>query len=154
MKVKGIDAIAPNTKPSLASKVRSGAGALSASHRSLITFSSRVLDSINLDEALMPFYPSDHRWDYAVAVYCNGGIKIAFIEVHDASSSKTAKVVKEKLKWLQNWLKSGGKPLTKFLCKFYWIASGRIGIPPRAPVILELAGLGLPPPKRHLKITC
>lgn len=152
--MKGIRTIASMTTPSLASAVKLGAGAIRRSHKSLISLSSKVLDSIDLDEALKDFFPADPRWDYAIAINCKGGTKVFFIEVHDASSPKAAVAIQSKLTWLQGWLKSGGRPFTKFSLKFCWVASGRISIPPNAREILRLATLGLPPPKSHIKIGC
>ena len=80
--------------------------------------------SCALDQALAPFFPNAHRWDYAIA-YEQG---VWFVEVHPASGDGAIAEVVAKAMWLRSLL--ADTPLWAGNRGLFWVASGRTSAHP------------------------
>jgi len=108
--------------------------------------------SIDLDSALKNSLPRDPRWDYGVGVQDGNNHEIVWIEVHHASSSEVSTVL-EKLKWLQDLLRSSGmgrNPCNSVPNSFYWVAISGVHIDSQKRRLL--AAKGLHGPKSFLQL--
>lgn len=97
----------------------------SNSHHVKAADTTRLTGSVDIDAALKSLYPHDARWDYVVGY----GDEAYFIEVHPASTSNVAEMIK-KVNWLKNWLASSAPDLMKLHKQevYYWVPSGGVGI--------------------------
>lgn len=92
---------------SLVQHVQNGLGALDRSHRHLIAkdVGSEIGDSLDLDAALQPNFPNDHRWDYLLG---HSG-KVVGLEPHSAKEDQISTVI-DKRKAARDHLKTHLKP--------------------------------------------
>lgn len=121
----------------------SGLKAVKGSDRSkfIISDTSLIDGSLDIDSSVKHLYPNDNRWDYAVS-YDN---KLFFVEIHPAFD-KEIKRMSDKLKWLKTWLKVKApnlESLPKSERPFCWIASGETGFLPTSTSRRKIAMLGL-----------
>lgn len=81
--------------------------------------------SVDIDTALMNWYPNSARWDYVLG-YDDYAY---FVEVHPATGSEVDVVIK-KLLWLKEWLSTSGMPLKQVQAPlpFHWISSGAVKV--------------------------
>jgi hypothetical protein len=102
---------------------------------------------VALDDGLKAKYPNDPRWDYAIGLKKGKPEVAVWIEVHPASTSEVATVLK-KLQWLKKWLKNQAPKLATLTAaqSYYWAATSGVHIRPGSPQArqLQLAGLALP----------
>jgi hypothetical protein len=111
-------------------KARGLDGALRKGLQALGTNSKRVtvakprkaVHSIALDESLKAQYPNAPRWDYGIGLQENKVERIAWVEVHPATSSEVDAVLK-KLAWLKTWLAQHADPCHKTPATFHWVAT-------------------------------
>lgn len=100
--------------------------------------------SADVDAALQPTQPQEHRWDFAIS-YQHSNRKaecLYWVEIHTASDSQVS-VVLDKLKWLRDWLAGDGKALDKFEREFVWVSSGATTFTPASKQRRQFAQLGL-----------
>lgn len=114
--------------PDISKEFNQGIQALGSYSELVIPAYTRYLEgSVDIDSATKSIYPTEPRWDYAIAY--SG--EVYFIEVHPAISSEVAIVIK-KLEWLKNWLKNKAPEIEKLRKKenaYYWIQSKSFSIP-------------------------
>lgn len=104
----------------------------------------RLRGSADVDAALQPTQPQEHRWDFAIA-YQHTNRKdecVYWVEIHTASDSQVS-VVLDKLKWLMDWLDGDGKEFDAFEREFIWISSGATTFTPASKQRRQFAQLGL-----------
>lgn len=132
--------------PHLEHAWKAGLGALRAQDRSHIQpEDTRLLrGSVDVDSTLQQFEPHAHRWDFAIGYqHSNKSTeRIYWVEIHTASDGQI-KVVLDKLRWLQNWLKTEGKSMASFEREFIWVSSGATSFTRTSPQQKQLAMLGL-----------
>lgn len=100
--------------------------------------------SVDVDGALQTQMPNAFRWDFAIG-YRHANRQedcVYWVEIHTADD-KEIKVVLNKLRWLLQWLKDGGRPLSHFERDFIWVSSGATSFSPTAPQVKRFAELGL-----------
>jgi hypothetical protein len=99
---------------------------------------ARLLGSVNIDDDCRATYPNDSRWDYAIGYDRNGQAIAYFIEVHSAETTEVS-TVEKKFQWLLDFLAAEGHERLQTLpAEFYWVASGRVNIPPHLPQYKKL----------------
>jgi len=104
---------------------------------------SKIVGSINLDQALRPRHPNEPIWDYGVGLHsAHNSDYVKWIEVHPASSSHIAEVLK-KLNWLRGWLRNSASSLDALPREFIWVASGKVALQKGSPQIRRIAQAGL-----------
>jgi hypothetical protein len=134
---------------------QAGLQALKENDRELIRCKNTrsLTGSINLDEALKPYYPNKARWDYGIGIARSPQSEEAiWIEVHSASSSEDVKKVLKKLNWLKQWLRESAPLLHQLTEGFYWGTSGSVYITPDSRQAKILAKAGLQGPQRRIEI--
>ncbi|HEX4916515.1 MAG TPA: hypothetical protein VFV43_01320 [Limnobacter sp.] len=97
-----------------------------------------LLDSLDLDAALKPHYPSEHRWDYLLGHRLGGLIAV---EPHPANQAEVSTVIAKKqaaVKQLNGHLKASSK-----IQRWLWVASGNVGFafPDKALLRLNQEGI-------------
>lgn len=103
----------------------------------------KIRGSLALDEVLAARYPTAARWDFGVGWEISASDDRAiWIEVHSADSLHVSPVL-EKLKWLQGWLATEGKPLAQLEPRFIWISTGRIAFSARSPQAIKVREAGV-----------
>ncbi len=104
----------------------------------------RLRGSADVDKALQPTQPQEHRWDFAIAYQHSNRQDecLYWVEVHTASDSQVS-VVLDKLKWLKDWLAGDGQILDEFEREFIWISSGATAFTPASKQRRQFAQLGL-----------
>lgn len=106
--------------PMIASAFCPGVQALKNEHRRGLQNSHIATGSIDLDAALQPHFPNDHRWDYGIGLPQDARTeKVLWLEVHHAASGETERVL-NKLKALKEWLQSSAPELNRLPKKFVW----------------------------------
>lgn len=125
----------------LASAIRGGIRALPSDKRKHIAESVRsdFLDSLDLDEASRPRYPTDARWDYLLGHTPSS--HVIAVETHSAETSEIFKVIQKRtasLGHLQGQLGAGHR-----VAAWYWAASGRIDFVPHEKTMLHLSENGI-----------
>lgn len=104
----------------------------------------RLRGSVDVDKALQPTQPQEHRWDFAIAYqHTNRAAEcIYWVEIHTASDSQVS-VVLDKFHWLKQWLATDGKELDAFEREFVWVSSGATAFTPASKQRRQFAQLGL-----------
>jgi hypothetical protein len=105
----------------------------------------RIKGSVNVEKSLMPKYPGERQWDYAVGFHpTNLGEEevVYWIEIHPANDGEV-KVVLEKLQFLKKWLSQKGPELKAMRRAFIWVSSGKTSFTLTAPQQKQFALLGL-----------
>lgn len=100
--------------------------------------------SVDVDKAYQKRAPQDNRWDFAIA-YQHSNRKdevVYWVELHTASDSQI-KVVIKKAKWLLEWLRNEGKPLSNFENSLVWVASGPTSFTRSSQQMKQIAQAGL-----------
>ncbi len=114
--------------------------------------SRRILGSINLDAATQKQHPNDPRWDYAVGCRCSHNSQTVYwIEVHPANSHHVDEVIRKQV-WLRDWVSAHAPMLHQLPSKYYWVASGRVALPPNSPQRRKLAKSGIRFAGTHLQV--
>ena len=132
--------------PDIKTGFRDGLKALGAhSGKIIVSNTSKIEGSVNIDECAKKRYPSESRWDYVFAY--NG--EAFFIEVHPAHTTEVA-VALDKLQWLKNWLRFSAPEIQKIQAAkpFHWIQSGKFALLPTSPQYKKAAQAGLLPKPR------
>jgi hypothetical protein len=101
---KGLQALGPNSK------------------RVTLNKHCKAVHSIDLDESLKAQYPNAPRWDYGIGLKENEVERIAWVEVHPATSSEVDTVLKKRA-WLKRWLAQHADPCQKTPATFHWVAT-------------------------------
>ena len=97
--------------------------------------------SLDIDEALRPHLPQDHRYDYGIGLPARGRRKderVVWVEVHSAYTSEVSRVLK-KQDALARWLRTHAPDLNRMTTRYVWVPSGRVRIPKRTPQYRQLA---------------
>jgi hypothetical protein len=120
-----------------------GLQAIHASHRDKFTCRKprALTGSIDLDASLRAALPNDPRWDYGIGYAPEGREKVAWIEVHPASSDHVSEVI-AKYEWLRSWLSRNIHELSP-PSAVLWVASGRITLLRNGQAARRLARSGL-----------
>ena len=106
--------------PMIASAFCPGVQALKKEHRQGLQNSQIATGSIDLDAALQPHFPNDHRWDYGIGLPQDARTeKVLWLEVHHAASGETERVI-SKLRALKAWLLSSAPELNQMPRIFIW----------------------------------
>ena len=110
------------TTSSLVPHVQDGLGALEKAHRALIAqdVGIQIGDSLNLDTAMQPDFPNDHRWDYLLG---HSG-KVLGLEPHSAKDDQISTVI-DKRKAARDHLNTHLKPGAQ-VHAWFWVASNRV----------------------------
>lgn len=103
----------------------------------------RVVESIDLDEALKKTAGQEHRWDYGVGLKGSSNTSTAWIEIHPASSADVG-VFLSKLQWLKAWLHDHGSKACLAKASFHWIATAGVHIDSQSRRRLNQAGAVMP----------
>jgi hypothetical protein len=121
--------------------VKEGLQALPKKHHRLVGESarSRIVESLDIDEALRTAHPSAPRWDYLIG----DGVEsqVLAVEPHSAETSEVPTVIAKRraaIVQLRPHLRSGAR-----VVKWLWIASGRVDFVPHDRVLLRLAQEGI-----------
>ena len=88
----------------------------------------KLYGSVNIDLATRKIekHSRSNRWDYVIEY----GGNLHYIEVHPAYGEGKINDIKQKMNWLQSWLRDDA-PYIKKLAPFpmkYWVATGRIDL--------------------------
>jgi hypothetical protein len=114
------------------------------SKRVVVTDTTKLQGSVDIDACTISKYPQDNRWDYAFA-YKD---EVFFVEVHSAITSEVKTVLK-KLQWLKDWLVAQAPEINKLKAKsrnpFVWVQAKNFQIPKSAPQYLMAVQKGLLP---------
>lgn len=102
----------------------------------------RIAGSVNLDIALSEHRPNEPRWDYGIGLCDTHADRIAWVEVHPASSQHVKEVL-DKQAWLKRWLTDSAPLLKQMPAKFIWIASGKVSLQSNSPQRRRLAKAGI-----------
>lgn len=106
--------------PKIAQAHRPGVQALLREHRQCLKNSQTAMGSIDLDAALLPYYPNAHRWDYGIGLPSDTHTeKVLWLEVHHAASGETQRVI-DKLRALKAWLLAEAPELNQMPKVFIW----------------------------------
>lgn len=114
----------------------------------------RLAGSVDVDTALQPDLPNDPRWDYGIGYYDGHREEAIWIEVHRASSSEVAGVVR-KVEWLQQWIGNHARDLfsmTRCVDGYVWLASGGVSFQRGTPQARQLALAGVSFPRGRLRL--
>jgi hypothetical protein len=108
-----------------------------------------VEGSVDIDSCLQPFYPQDHRWDYALG-HRN---VIYYVEVHHVSDSEVQSVI-DKLRWLHDWQnRQPNSQQLKTNSKVHWVNSSSGGsLSKNSKYFRRLSLVGIAPPSKVLHI--
>lgn len=101
----------------------------------------KIQGSLDIDGQVKEIYPDKNRWDYALSY----DDKIYFFEVHPASTSDVATVIK-KLTWLKEWLKNKAPQINKLQKgnqPYTWVPTGSYAILPLGTYAKKLALNGI-----------
>lgn len=82
----------------------------------------KPLHSVHLDAALAQAYPNAPRWDYGLEWRRGAARKIAWIEVHPATSGEVTSVL-NKLRWLKGWLGTAAAKCSTLPATYHWVAT-------------------------------
>jgi len=82
----------------------------------------RPLCSVDIDAALAQVYPNAPRWDYGLEWRRGAVHKIAWVEVHHATSSEVTTVL-NKLQWLKGWLGEAAAECSTLPATYHWVAT-------------------------------
>ena len=143
--------------PSLTGELKQGLQALRKSHRKVIVTEDprKLSGSIDIDTALEPKYPNDHRWDYCIGVQgSQNSDSLVWVEFHPANSHSVSEMV-AKAEWLKQWLKSAGKPLLALMKKktdLRWVPTGPVAIRQGGKQGKILAQAGIKFPRRAIRL--
>jgi hypothetical protein len=117
------------------------------SKRIVVSDTTKIQGSVDIDDCTIALYPNDSRWDYAFA-YKD---EVFFVEVHSAITSEVKTVLK-KLQWLKDWLVTRAPEINKLKAKsrnpFVWVQSKNFQIPKSSPQYLMAVQKGLLPLKK------
>lgn len=121
--------------------VHDGVAALPGAHRGLIddAVKEQIGDSLDIDAALEPGHPEEHRWDYLLGHAPTEAV-IA-LESHTASDSEVSVLIAKKQaasRQLRAHLRDGVRPVA-----WIWVTEGRVGFArsERAARRLDQAGI-------------
>jgi hypothetical protein len=129
---KGLQALGPNSKRVTVAKPR------------------KAVHSIALDELLKSQYPNDPRWDYGIGLKENEVERIAWVEVHPATSSEVDAAL-QKRAWLKTWLAQHADHCDKTPATFHWVATDA-GVHIDTARRRRLSAAGLKMPQSHLRL--
>jgi hypothetical protein len=138
----------------LQAALQTGLQALRAADRSRVSVvhSRRIVGSIDIDAATRQQHPHDPRWDYAVGCQNSSNAHfVHWIEVHPANSRHVDEVI-QKQNWLRGWVSAHASKLHQLPAKYYWVASGRVALPPSSPQRRRLAQSGIHFAGAHLRL--
>jgi hypothetical protein len=117
------------------------------SKRIVVTDTTKLQGSVDIDACTTAKYPNDNRWDYAF----DYKDEVFFVEVHSAITSEVKTVLK-KLQWLKDWLVTQAPEINKLKAKsrnpFVWVQSKNFQIPKTSPQFLMAVQKGLLPLKK------
>jgi hypothetical protein len=136
---------AVESTPDVATGFRVGLTALgSYSSKVVVSETTHLQGSVDIDTFTTAKYPNSNRWDYAFAYKGEA----FFVEVHSANSGQVRTVLR-KLQWLKDWLHHNAPEINKMRAKkrvpFYWIQSKGFAIPKTSPQYRAAEGAGLKP---------
>lgn len=108
----------------LVEQVEDGLGALERDHRAHLdeTIRASFGDSLDLDEAMRPFFPNESRWDYLLG-YTPAG-RVVALEPHSAHEDQVSVVIAKK-KAAQEQLR-GHLKKSASVAEWFWVASGKV----------------------------
>lgn len=135
-----LGALDPNS--SMRARVQPGLQALASRDRQAIdaTPPDLVRDSLDLDLALAAEYPNEARWDYLIGIAAPERNPIA-IEIHPATEGEVDRIIEKKRSaqpHLRTHLRGGAR-----IRAWYWVASGKVALPPTGSGARRLAAAGV-----------
>jgi hypothetical protein len=108
--------------------------------------------SVDVDSALKPTFPSDSRWDYAIAIRRRSRPEyVIWLEVHPASSRHVDEVLR-KLQWLKDWLETAAPAMRGLPGEFRWVSTGRVAFRRGSREEKRIAQKGLRFPTKQLDL--
>lgn len=138
------------TRCGLAGSLQPGLRALGKySSRIKVSAGARANESVDLDHALKADQPTASRWDYGISLEVDTAPRIAWVEVHPASSGEVEAVLK-KLAWLKHWQREAGGACQRTPSSYHWVATDAVHID--ATRRRRLAAQGLKMPQRQLTL--
>lgn len=133
---------------------KKGLGALRSAHKKRIRVNQpqRITGSLDIDRALQPTLPDQHRWDYGIGLQRGQGQEVVvWVEVHPASYGEV-KIVLDKLSSLKAWLMQHAQPLWQLTREYHWVSTNGVNIPPNHPLAKTAAQKGLKGPVNYLRL--
>lgn len=139
------------TARGLGAELRNGLKALGAhSVRVQVATSFKASHSIDLDAALRSQQPKASRWDYGVGLQRGSQERIAWVEVHPATSGEVEAVL-NKLAWLKRWLAQAADSCCSTESSYHWVATDAgVHIDTARRRRLNAAGLQMPQSRLRL----
>jgi hypothetical protein len=115
----------------------------SYSDRVVVSDTSKLQGSVDIDSCTTAKYPNANRWDYALAYKS----EIYYVEVHSANTAEVDTMIR-KLEWLKQWLRTEAPEINKLTAKqnaFVWIQSKNFQILKTSPQYRRAKRVGLLP---------
>lgn len=122
--------------------VRDGVQAIERKHLTALIddgIRSAFSDSLDLDKALEPEHPQDHRWDYLLGHDASGCV--VGLEPHSAYQGHISRVIAKRahaLRQLEPHLRDGAR-----VAAWYWVASGQVGFLRHEKAMLQIQQAGI-----------
>jgi ligand-binding sensor domain-containing protein len=111
---------------------------------------TRVVKSIDLDNALKSSHPNSPRWDYGISITRGPLAHVAWVEVHTATSKEVDSVIR-KLRWLHEWLNSKKHECVSPSVSYHWVATDA-GVHIDTARRRKLVGVGLKMPSAQIQL--